>query len=260
MIDFHIHSNTSTDTKNEVGEIIRTAANKGLQHICITNHYEPLEVKKGFMKQSFSQEELQRCRDQIASVDYPGLEVSLGVELSYTQAEEEDIQKFLEKNEFDYVLGTIHYVSNMPISNWGNRGKFPPEAIDEYFDSLKNAIKLEKFDMMAHLDIYKRCLEPYSLQELQNQWKEVAELLIKHNTGFEINTSRGFDEEGEFYPSRETVEFIINCGVKKITIGSDSHTYDRIGENYNMATQFLKSLGINEIYYFKERKSLTWKI
>ena len=105
-------------------EAYESAVEKGIKNICITSHHEPGEVVKGEMKQSLSEENIQNCNSEIAELKKDErINIFSGVELSYTEAEEEDINKFLEKNKFDFVLGTLHYVKGIPFGDHRSKDK-----------------------------------------------------------------------------------------------------------------------------------------
>ena len=43
-------------------------------------------------------------------------------------------------------------------------------------------------------------------------------------------------------------------GGKLITLGSDAHTPQGLGIHFDDTAKYLKSLGVNEIFYFEGRK------
>lgn len=266
MPDFHIHSETSSDTKMTCKVIIDAAVAAGLKHICITNHHEPCEVRQGDFRQSLTDEKLDRCRKDISAHTPSGLKVSLGVEMGYTESEEDDIREFLDRNKFDFVIGSIHYVKSMVISNPRNRGKFldisdkknkglfSNPTIDEYFRLLKKAIAFGQFDVIGHADIFKRCLDPPEFSSLKTRWEEVADLLLKHDVGFEVNTSREREEPGGLYPDKKVIKLFIDKGIRKVTIGSDAHKPEDIGRRIDEVKTLLKSYGLKEIFTFEKRR------
>jgi len=87
--------------------------------------------------------------------------------MSYTEEEEGYIREFLENHDFDFVIGSLHYVkgceiSNVQLANESFREKLkdtdPWDIYSEYFRILKKAIETRLFDVVAHPDIYKRTL------------------------------------------------------------------------------------------------------
>ncbi|MBU2560895.1 MAG: histidinol-phosphatase HisJ family protein [Nanoarchaeota archaeon] len=268
MIDFHIHSDTSSDNKMKISDIYEAAAAKGIKHICITNHHEPSETKNGDYKQSMTDEELENTNRQIAELGKDGrLKIYFGVEMSYTEEEEDYIREYLAHNGFDFVLGSIHYTNGLIVSDSKNREKMKgmdhAKVREEYFRLLKRAIKTRLFDVMSHLDIYQRIMDETPFEETKKDWEEVARLMVENNVGFEINTSKskpyanaGVIKPWSTYPSKEIIKLLVERGVKKITVGSDAHELEEIGQQLDGAIEFLKSLGVKEIYRFEKRKAI----
>ena len=84
------------------------------------------------------------------------------------------------------------------------------------------------------------------------------EALITKGKSLEINTKsiykhleRGFDRH---LPDREIINRYIQMGGKMFSLGSDSHFNGTLGVCFDTAVDYLKSLGINEVVYFKDRK------
>lgn len=268
IIDFHIHSDTSSDNKMNIKDIYEAAAAKGIKHICITNHHEPSEITKGDFRQSMTDDELESTKRQIEELKKDSrVKIYFGVEMSYTEENEEYIRKYLAGNGFDFVLGSIHYTNGMVVSDAKNRekmqGKDPAKVRQEYLRLLKKAIKTKLFDVMSHLDIYQRILDDIPFEQAKKDWEEVADLMVENGVGFEMNTSKSKPysnivppRPGSTYPSKEIIKLLVNRGVRRITIGSDAHALEEIGHELDGATEFLKSIGIKEVYRFEKREAI----
>jgi histidinol-phosphatase (PHP family) len=257
LIDFHIHSNTSSDSDMTIKEIYERAVELGIKDICITNHHEPCEIKKGDHKQSMTDKELENTKKQIAKLKKDGrVRIWLGIEMSYTEEDEEDIRQYLSTNAFDFVLGSVHYAAGHNLANRHTRDRLKDvdhEPIrKEYLRLLKKAIKSRLFDIMSHLDLYKKSISEVPFDEDKHEWIDVANNLLNCGVGFEINTGRG----KHIYPSAEILRLLVEKGVKLITIGSDSHKTEEIGEGIDKAEKMLEELGVKTIYRFEKRKPI----
>ena len=51
-----------------------------------------------------------------------------------------------------------------------------------------------------------------------------------------------------------------NLGGKIITIGSDSHKCDRIGDHFDEVIEVLKEIGFKEIYTFDKMQAIVHRI
>lgn len=261
LIDFHIHSNTSIDSDMTVKEIYERAAELGIKNICITNHHEPYEIKEGDFRQSLTKEKLDRYKKDVKEVQKDvKVNVSLGIEFGYAEGADDEIRQFLKKNRFDFVLGSLHHINGWHIGNPKTREKLkdkdPQELYAEYFRCLKKAIKTRLFDVMSHIDLYKRVVPEPDFETVRKEWEKVAELLVQNNVGFEINTSYAKIVPDGTYPSVQIIKLMLEKGVKLITIGSDAHKAEYIGSGIEKVEAMLKSIGVEKIYRFEKRKAI----
>jgi histidinol-phosphatase (PHP family) len=242
-----------------VREIYEEAARKGLTHICVTSHHQPEEVKNNDFRQSLTEDSLKRLRSDIEQANKLGkTKLFCGIEMSYSLEDEEYIRQFLKKNKFDFVLGSIHYLEGKVISDPGNRGKIDASMQEKmtkkYFEVLKMMIKTKMFDVVAHIDIYKRAFIENNFEKDKAEWESVADALLENDVGFEINTSRTREVPGETYPEKDVMELLVNKGVRKITTGSDAHRVEDVGRRLAEAEAILKTLGVKNIYFFDKRQ------
>jgi histidinol-phosphatase (PHP family) len=121
----------------------------------------------------------------------------------------------------------------------------------EYFRLLRAAIQSGLFDCMAHIDLFRKNMP--NVPFVAGHWEEVADLLVAHDVGFEINTSYAMKEPGTFHPSFEVAQILVARGARKIAIGSDAHREERVGEGIDATEDVLRSLGLHEACYFGDR-------
>ena len=264
ILDFHLHSNTSPDTKLEVEEIYTEAVRKGIKYVCITNHHEFYNrlSKMGF---TLTEKKLKNCLSDIKQLNLnKNTTLFFGTEIGYWQEYENPIKDFINSVQFDFVIGSVHGLPGLEVSDSRTRfklvgrPKLQRKIVDDYFLKLKEAIKSQLFDVIGHIDIYKRIMPEPKFVNLKVQWEEIADLLIENNVGFEINTSYtnhfGKNPELAVYPSKEIIKLFVQKGVKKITIGSDTHRIEQLGNQIDDVEKYLKSLGVKQICYFEKRE------
>ena len=82
---------------------------------------------------------------------------------------------------------------------------------------------------------------------------EIFKTLIAKGKGIEINTS-GYAVNGNCgFPNYQQIKRYYDLGGKIITIGTDSHTSDRVGQYTNDAVEHLKKIGFKEVSTFTKR-------
>ncbi|MFC1741226.1 histidinol-phosphatase HisJ family protein [Nanoarchaeota archaeon] len=259
LMDFHIHSNVSSDCKMSIREAYESAVEKGIKNICITNHHEPSEVVKGDFQQSLTDENLATYRATVDELKKDGrVNIFFGIEMCYTEDEEEYIKEFLTKHSFDFVLGSLHYVDGIPVSHTEAREEAKDldhgELYREYLRLLKKAIQTGLFDVIGHIDIYKKAISEPDFESVRAEWEEVASLLVENDTGFEINTSWSRTVPDGMYPDIKILKVLLEKGVKKITLGSDAHHPEHLGRNFESVIKVLKDLGVKQVHIFNKRE------
>ena len=69
----------------------------------------------------------------------------------------------------------------------------------------------------------------------------------------EINTSGIGGQLGDFMPNADIIKLYREMGGYLITIGSDSHSENGVGNGFGALFQKLKDLKIQDYFYFEKR-------
>ena len=260
-MDFHTHSNTSFDSKMSLKELIDTAKIKGIKNLCVTNHYEP--KSKDLTGFHLTKEKLKKYTREIKQLQEENkgkINIFFGVEVGYDKNSEEETRKFLEDNDFDFVIGSNHFVKDWWISSKRmiseNQDYDYDELMELFFESLKNLIKSKMVDVIGHIDIVRKTIPEYKYENHIKEWKEIVKLMREYAVGFEINTSLGRIKKdfNQSYPETRLKKLLIDEGITTITLGSDAHRAEHLGCMIPEAIDSLKELGIKKVCLFKKRK------
>lgn len=250
----------------------------GLKEICFTPHFEFDPVRThldGFTRingQSVSMfgnwieiycRDVQDAKNRFKPL---GLEVKLGVEIGYDLGLEGAIAAVVDEYPFDYVLGSVHCVDHLALSSESEysccfEGKTLEELTAKYFNTLAEGIKSGLFDVIGHLDLYRRYGIRYYGEGVSSAHighvETILNLAAQKGIGLEVNTSSVNQGLAEFYPCRDILEKAISCGVKVFTTGSDTHRIGTLGRGVEQAKKLLKELGAGLSTFEKRRaKSL----
>ena len=154
------------------------------------------------------------------------------------------------------IEGLTIYFTNPDSSTdtkWIIRPNLHNKIADE--DSLKTGL----FDILGHLDIYRRYGEAFFGLEIHTLWEahidELSKIMKAHGVGYEVNTSslrRGLSEP---MPERVIVKALHERGVNTVTVGSDAHRPTDVGGRITDALNLLQSNGIHELAVFNKRRS-----
>jgi histidinol-phosphatase (PHP family) len=175
--------------------------------------------------------------------EYDGrLRIRKGVEVGYCPKYEAESRKWLERKDFDYVIGAIHYIDDIAFDLRRDLGIPPNVAIKKYFAEIRQAAESGLFDVIAHFDLIRDYLsaDHYQLAQATELIDAAFELMVSENVCLEINSRRSV--EGETYPSRELISRYVEKGGRLFSIGSDAHSVSEFGVGVVEAMKVLNNL------------------
>lgn len=244
MFDFHIHSRVSFDGHDTGITLAQAALQKGMKEICFTDHldYDPL----GQMgKLDFDTDVYNAEYD---TLDVPGLTIRRGCEFGMDIHNLDQFKKDLQRRHFDFVLGSIHFVDDLDVyfePYW--RGKTILQAEQRYLEATLETIRLhDDFDVLAHLTYISKTKchpapRPLPYGAHAELIDEILRILVANGKGLELNTS-GMDRCGGFLPTADYFRRFKELGGEIVTVGSDAHTADRVGQYAFDACEMLKDI------------------
>lgn len=261
MFDFHLHSKVSFDSTEEPFEIVRAAEVNGLKEICFTDHYDFNSEKDGH-HDLFTVEDYNKAYDSLQSEK---VKIHRGVEFGLTDWNQKELKDLLMQKKFDFVLSSVHYVGGFdPYFKEFWDGITFDEAIDKYLlQVLKCVKKHNDFDVLGHITyVCKSVHNPTGGNVLYSRvcdiTDEILKTVIDKGKGIEVNTS-GVDRIGDFLPSFEYVKRFFELGGEIITVGSDSHDRNRVGQYISDALKMISEF-TPYVCTFKNRKPIFHKI
>ena len=84
-------------------------------------------------------------------------------------------------------------------------------------------------------------------KKIQDLIEQIFEVVIADGKGIELNTSSRAYKLKSLMPSKEILKLYHDMGGKIITIGSDAHNADRIGDCVMESQKILKDIGFDGI-------------
>jgi histidinol-phosphatase (PHP family) len=189
--------------------------------------------------------------------DHPGLTIKLALEMDFIPGHEEWIRGLIARHAWDYMIGSVHYVSDSwdldnpkRLSEWKNRDPF--QVWSTYFERLTMAAESGLFQTIAHPDLCKKfCF--YPKEDCTPLFARFLDAAKKHDVAMELNTAGLRKDCKEIYPSRQIVQMAFETGVP-ITFGSDAHAPGEVGMNFAEAIALARSVGYTQCCRFTQRK------
>ena len=261
MFDYHMHSRVSFDGRDTGLQMAQAAKKAGLKEICFTDHldYDPLG-QMGVL--AFDTAAYNAEYDEL---ELPGLKIRRGMEFGMTEGNLAQFKEDLNRRHFDFVLGSIHFVDDLDVyfePYW--RGKTIFLAERRFLEATLACVEIhDDFDVLAHLTYISKthshpAPRPVAFDEHRELIDEILRVLARKGKGLEMNTS-GVDRCGDFLPTADYFRRFRELGGEIVTVGSDAHTYDRVGQYSHRACEILKDI-FGYVCTFEDRKPIFHKL
>jgi len=263
VADYHVHPDYSCDGHGSLDEWCQRAFNIGLSEICFTPHFEANPVCDEVdaylhingQREPLSAETIQiflddvnRCFTEYGRI---GLLVRGGLEFGYYPGWEKQAANIQSKVKLHYRLGGLHsdgdltYCGKEEAIKLFKRHKLETMA-DRYFSALDKMVASGLIDCLAHIDIYRKhgydFYGPAVETVHRGRIEKLFETMLKHDVGYEINTSAIRHGLDEYYPRMEIVNMAREAGVHLIALGSDAHRPEDMALDFDFASSMAYEL------------------
>jgi histidinol-phosphatase (PHP family) len=188
-------------------------------------------------------------------------DLRLGIEMDFVAGREDRIAAFLDAREWDYVVGSVHFVGNAAVDLegtewehvWG-RGDRPERVWQRYFETLAEAAGSGLYDIMAHPDLVKvwGSARPAPERDPRHFYEPAVQAMLDAGVAMEVSTAGLRKPAGELYPAPALLEMAVDAGLP-IALSSDAHVPDQLGFRYDDAVTALTDAGVTEICVFEGR-------
>jgi histidinol-phosphatase (PHP family) len=258
LVDYHTHTRLCKHADGVAEDYVRKALELGFDEVGCSDH-SPLP--NGFDREHrMSLDEFtvfyRPMVDDVQEKFDKKIKVRFGIEADYLPGTEQYVKEFLEENDFDFVIGSVHFLGDWGFDNFRNVLRYEEKDVYEvyvdYFRTLKDAVASGMFDIVGHLDLVK--VFGYRPDRNYDDVLLDAMKAIKENgLVVEINTAGLRKPVGEIYPGVEILEIIKEMKIP-LTLGSDSHKPGDVGRGFALAVELVKKYGDGKITLFEKRQ------
>ncbi len=264
--DLHTHCTLSFDGKSSAEDMVKRAVELGIKHYALTDHIDLGE----FPDKDFDLEAtVAGAKEQIPALQKKyaeSTELLYGVELGQAVHDRELTEKLLAENDYDFVIGSTHFIrghEDFYFLNYTDTDV--PELMRLYFEELLETAEWGMFDIMGHITYPLRYITGehginVDLSEYGIIIDEILRTLIRNGKGIEINTSGLRQKYGRMFPDADTVRRYRELGGEILTIGSDAHCADDLGNGIEDGIAAAKEAGFDKIAIFKHREPMFIRI
>ena len=260
MFDFHMHSVVSFDGHGQAADMLAAAARMGMKEICFTDHldYDPLTLDPGFLFDT------QVYNDTYDRLHHAEVKVRRGMEFGMLPDNADTMKADLQRRPFDFVLGSVHFVEDVDIYYDGYwQGKTMDQAERIFLEQTLACVKAhDDFDVLAHLTYISKAggnptKRPVSYELHRELIDEIFRALVQKGKGMEVNTS-GVDRCGVYLPTVDYLRRFKELGGEIVTVGSDAHDSDRVGQYCHEACRMVRDI-FGYVCTFEDRKPIFHK-
>jgi len=257
LIDYHIHTDLCGHAEGEMEEYVQSAIKKGLKEMGFSDHFPLFHIPAPDL--SMKMEDLPVYINKVRELQKKfkkDISIKLGIEVEYTPETEVSTGKLLKNYSFDYIYGSVHFLGEWIFDHpaqkdeWEKRNVY--EVYRNYFSNLEKMIRSNLFDIVAHIDLVKKFgYKP--AEPLAGIYTNIAKLIAGHKMCIEVNTSGLYKPVKEIYPSEE---FLKICFVNNVPVvlGSDAHSPEEVGRDFDKALYLIKKAGYKKIATFSSRR------
>lgn len=190
--------------------------------------------------------------EEAADAAPEGFEVRLGMESDFFPGMEPWLRELHAKADFHYILGSVHWhIAEYMDAFWkGN----PLHFQKQYFEHLAESAESGLFDSLAHPDLVKNASPvDWDFARIQPSIERALDRIAKTGVAMEINTSGLNKSFPEMNPGPKMLRLMAERAIP-VVIGSDSHTPTRVGDNFDLALDFLSDAGYKTVSVFRHRE------
>jgi histidinol-phosphatase (PHP family) len=266
LTDYHVHlrpDDPGTEperyfTHANVDRYLEAAGEAGIEELGVSEHVHRFQRALSVWDHPFW---LESARDDLdAYADFVRTTpLRLGIEMDYIAGREDRISNLLDSYDFDYVIGSVHFVRDKAVDYdvwdiWQSVSD-PDRVWGLYFATLAEAALSGLYDVLAHPDLVKVWgpQRPRPERDPRFHYEPAVEAIAESGIAVEVSTAGLRKPVRELYPSRAFAKMCVEAGAT-FSLSSDAHVPEHVGFAYDRATGAMSDWGIAEVAVFEGRR------
>lgn len=246
LFDTHLHTEFSFDSGEKLENILKKSEELGIG-VMTTEHKDLNYMEVEGFPIDFDVEAYFKAYGPYKSPTYL-MGIELGLDLDY----KENIQKVSEEYPFDMVIGSLHTMDKINLSDGGYyRGLKEKEFYTYYLTYAKEMLEAHPFiDTWAHFDYPTRYsgFSEMSFKTYEKEFVAIFDVMKIWDITFEMNLRRPL--EGDVLRAYEEIyTAYLNHGGRFVTLASDAHVAEDVARNFKEAKKLLNQIGLKTCHY-----------
>jgi histidinol-phosphatase (PHP family) len=270
LTDYHVH--LRPDDEDTPPERYFTAANaeryreaaseRGIAELGVAEHIHRFTQSLDIWQHPWWRHWARDDVDRYCEFVRDETDLRLGIEADYVSGREDRIAGFLDAREWDFVVGSVHFVRDAAVdlegSEWEHvwgAGERPDRVWERYFATLAEAARSGLYDIMAHPDLVKvwGSARPQPERDPRHYYEPAVEAMLDAGVAMEVSTAGLRKPVGELYPAPGLLAMAVDAGLP-MALSSDAHEPGQIGHRYDDAVAALTDAGVRELCVFEGRQ------
>jgi histidinol-phosphatase (PHP family) len=267
LTDLHVHLRPDHDgteaskyfTPENVARYTDVAAERGIDVLGVSEHVHRFSQALDVWRHPFWERNAVDDLDAYCAFVREETSLSLGIEADFIPGREDRMATLLEARGFDYVLGSVHFLSDeaVDMEEWDvwRRTTDPDTVWRRYYEALGEAARSGVFDVLSHPDLVKVWGgdRPRPERDPRFYYELAMDAIAESDVAIEVSTAGLRKPVGEIYPDRRFLEMALEAG-RPLTLSSDAHVPGDLAYRYDDALELLSDLGVTEIAVFERRE------
>lgn len=263
MIKQNLHTHTNCDHgKDSVEEMVQAAIKQNFTRLGFSGHgfNRPLSSTSMTLESSKTyRDEVARCREKYKDQ----IEIFYGVE--------QDSMNRIDTDEFDYVIGSVHYVvpKGTPIAVDDSTEDFARllaegydgdirKMVEDYYSDVEEMMDWPEVDIIGHIDLISKFNEDERFFAFDAPWylaaaQKAIDKGIEKGKVFEMNTgaiARGNRQTP--YPHTLLLEYMAKKDAK-LCINTDCHDRTYLDLGIEDCLERAKKAGFTQLYAISDK-------
>jgi len=267
LTDYHVH--LRQDGPEHTAEQAFTAANaeryrevaaeRGVEALGVSEHVHRFRQALEVWQHPFWRQSATDDLDAYCHFVRERTSLALGIEADYVAGTEDRMAGLLDAHDFDYVIGSVHFIANSALDMEGDWDIWRSGDVEKvwmrYFETLGEAARSGLFDVIAHPDLVKVWGDPHRVpkRDLRFYYDAAMDGIADSDVAIEVSTAVLRKPVGEIYPARPFLEMCLEAG-RPIALSSDAHTPNDLAYRYDEALEYLESVGVDKVSVFDRRE------
>jgi len=181
-----------------------------------------------------------------------------GIELGFQPHLLDKMSTIIGAHAWDFVILSAHIVDGYALGRpYFTHHTTKERAYFQYLETvLASVTSFKNYDVVGHLGYICR-YAPYKDRSMRLVDYPIIEKILKtiiaDGKGIEVNTSGLRTDLGYTLPTIDILKRYKELGGTVISLGSDSHVAENVGQDLDKGKELLKELGFEVVYHFEHR-------